>query len=331
MNEWMKSLPATTKALPLNRIILPGTHDSGTSLVSYSTEIFTAPVSCIKPVQNGFDAWVTTQSQTVLQQLQSGIRSLDLRITYGKPVTKWILGLSPIEKIVPTVIANELIGTEYYITHTFVCETLNSVLNQIQTFIHQQPTEIIVLEVTPDFGNEGDITADIDLHIISLFTSQFGSLLIPQQTVFPTYNSLIAARQQIIFSYIPVNSIPENPLNWNSSYFNIPWDNTSTLSIKENDMDIDMSQFQLNDSVFNAVSFILTPQTSDVVKDIIKRVLLPCCCNSLDNSVEKMAAEIDTYFNSFVIKYNSKLNYLSAILFDFPQTSLIQQVINFNN
>jgi hypothetical protein len=326
----MGNLSDSVKNKPLNRICLPGTHDSGTSLVSYNTEILTVPISWFKIVQNGFDDWVTTQSQTILQQLQSGIRSLDLRITYGKPVTKWILGQSPIEKVVPTSIANDLIGTQFYITHTFVCETLDSCLSQIETFVQQQPTEIVVLSVTTDFGNQGNITANIDQQIVDIFTQKFTSLLVPQQTVFPTYNSLISLRQQIIFSYIPVNSITPSTLNWNQSFFNIPWDNTSTLSIKESDMDVDMSQFKLNSSVFNAISFTLTPQTSDVVQDVVKRILLPCC-TSIDGSVEKFATEIDSYFSQFVTKYSSELNVLSAILFDFPQPSLVQQVVEFNH
>lgn len=329
MNSWMGNLSDAIKNKPLNRIILPGTHDSGTSLVSYNTEILTVPVSWFKPVQNGFNSWVTTQSMTILEQLQSGIRSLDLRITYGKPVTKWVLGLSPVQKIIPSVVDNYLVGTQYYITHTFVCQTLDSCLSDILTFVQQQPTEVVVLEVTPDFGNEGNITSEIDLQIVNIFTQKFGQYLVPQQSEFPTYNNIIAAKQQIVFSYIPVNSISPSTLNWNSSFFNIPWDNTSTISIKEADMNVDISNFKLNNSVFNAISFILTPQTSDVVSDVIKRILLPCCTN-LDSSVELYAQEIDTYFNTFTTKFSSQLNLLSAILFDFPTTSLIQQVVDMN-
>lgn len=313
----MNGLPEFVKQRPINRICIPGSHDSGSYFVDFTDmNVFIRPITKLGFVQNIFEAWIKTQNKTILEQLNMGIRSFDLRVTYSSPLKKYI----PIPST----------DTNYYITHTFVCETLDSVLDQFETFLINNPSEIVVIQIKPDFINESSITIDQDNEIVNKFVTKFGSLLTPETSIFPSYNYMIENKQQIIFSYQNLNNTPKVSQNWSASHFNEPWDNTSNLTTKEQDMDVDMNNFQLNDSTFNAISFTLTPQTSDVVSDILKRVFLPCCFKSNFNSVEKMAEEIENYFNDFVQKYKLKLNYLSSFTFDFPQQDYINQTIKFN-
>lgn len=66
--NWMASLP--NKDIPLNQLLLMGTHDSTTAKYARDSSIFTGPFMV---------PYVVTQSMSIPEQLRFGIRFLDLR------------------------------------------------------------------------------------------------------------------------------------------------------------------------------------------------------------------------------------------------------------
>lgn len=103
--KWMKSI---TDNVPLDLVIIPGTHDSATY--------------CIKE----FKAYSVTQSLTIYQQLELGIRYLDIRLCYSKDIP-----------------------SSLFICHGILtCKlTFDKVMDSIIKFLNNNPSEGIILKV----------------------------------------------------------------------------------------------------------------------------------------------------------------------------------------
>jgi hypothetical protein len=72
------------------------------------------------------DKWVKTQEHDLETQLKRGARLLDLRVTYNP------------------------IDGKAYLSHTFLCITLEDGLAQINKFCRAHPSEVVVVNMSPD-------------------------------------------------------------------------------------------------------------------------------------------------------------------------------------
>ena len=108
-DKWMFYYSDVLGKLTLNEMTLPGTHDSGTS----------------KPKFVPGDLWIRTQALPLVQQLQFGIRVLDLRIGQNSPGDY--------------LIVHDIWRTDY---------TLEAALKEITDFVDNDATnkEIVVLD-----------------------------------------------------------------------------------------------------------------------------------------------------------------------------------------
>ncbi|RYV04143.1 hypothetical protein SOPP22_01710 [Shewanella sp. OPT22] len=111
MKTWMQRISDTKK---LTDMFIPGTHDSATSGVDIP--------------------FVTTQSKNILEQLESGIRFLDIRINKVKIGTTE--GLVLVHGKVP-----------------LLKEFWRDAFDPIHEFLHHYPTEFVVVSI-----KEGDLT-----------------------------------------------------------------------------------------------------------------------------------------------------------------------------
>jgi hypothetical protein len=108
--NWMKKL---ADALPLDQIMMPGSHDAGMSTLSH----------CAPPLVS--DGYTKTQSGSIGQQLKDGSRYFDIRVDYdyGTLVT-------------------------YHRTDGWGCngQDLKAVLDQTQAFLTDHPSETAILK-----------------------------------------------------------------------------------------------------------------------------------------------------------------------------------------
>jgi len=124
----------------LNNVIIPGSHDSA----SYSI-----------PTRTLGSAIGRTQNLTIRQQLLSGIRYLDLRIASGKQ--------------------HGHIGGVYIFHGPLRGCTFKKVLDEIQGFCNEFPTEFVIIHVTAEYGRPfsvGDKATALEL-MKSCFGSRF--------------------------------------------------------------------------------------------------------------------------------------------------------------
>lgn len=161
-NTWMADNYGLLQDLPFPCIMLPGTHDSGAYAFSsrclspkardkYLSWLATVAKPFLKP-------WTCAQVLTVQQQLEAGIRFLDIRVSacLASP------GCFGQQKVYPKLGANEQEGftgesCSFWVSHTFACVPLDDVLAQIRSFLDSTSHEVVVLRMESDWEHRTDM------------------------------------------------------------------------------------------------------------------------------------------------------------------------------
>lgn len=133
LDNWMGDLGKNIEDLPISRLIIPGTHDSGTSSIIIPTiKISGKKRSIISRIKLAIEAIeylkaVSSKAQnlSISDQLSNGARYIDLRIQRYK-------------------------GAEYRLYHGFKkCGWLDPELESISEFIKYHKQEIVIIGITP--------------------------------------------------------------------------------------------------------------------------------------------------------------------------------------
>src|SRR3990170_6241537 len=129
-NKWMQQNYNNLKNKPINHIFLPGTHNSCAFKLNLNGNLkfkqktfnfFFKLAKKSKFVKSIVHKWILTQKDSIYEQLNNGIRVLDLSISYN------------------------IDSKEYIISHTFPLIQLNDCLEQIKRFIEENKDEVIIL------------------------------------------------------------------------------------------------------------------------------------------------------------------------------------------
>lgn len=138
---WMADMLQQVGDVPLSRVALPGTHDSGTysmttrsALDPYNEGARLRVLAAANRLaqQRGTGArplivsWSKAQDLSIADQLHAGIRYLDFRVS--------------------------LVDSTYVLGHVLVCGTLADALQQVLTFTQRYPTEVIIVDVNHVYG-----------------------------------------------------------------------------------------------------------------------------------------------------------------------------------
>jgi Phosphatidylinositol-specific phospholipase C, X domain len=138
--QWWENLTVTNPRLKCCQVVMPGTHDSASSSIG----------SC-KPCS----AVGRTQALTIQQQLQAGIRSLDIRIA---------------DKANSTAIWHGCL------TGGSLMETVVTV---IAKFLREHPNEFILVELVPEYRRKFSVANR--LNVLEQIKEEWGSLLLNEQ------------------------------------------------------------------------------------------------------------------------------------------------------
>jgi len=224
-SNWMRDLPEQLQAVPLHTIAIPGSHDSfGASLTVASGLAPNAPkvtqalIALYGQLGDAVSAmaigtiynWASTQSLSLSEQLQAGIRYFDLRIC-SKPGT-----------------------TLAYMCHALYTQfTVDHYMVEINTFLEAHPKEVVLLEFQWFYSvaEDGTFRDDLDdtqhQRLIEMITRVFGSKLRAPRALesdSPSLAELWGNDQQVILLYNNANA-DNYPDIWrgNSSYLTSPW------------------------------------------------------------------------------------------------------------
>lgn len=132
IKNWMASLPDTLK---LSELSIPGTHDTMT-------------------FQESDDGWVRCQTKNIEEQFNLGIRFFDIRLVFPAQ-----MAIS--DQDFPPLISCH--GDSWFEIN------FNQIIEHLQTLLHQNPTECIIVSIKNEAGNAPQAFADLVRGIINCY------------------------------------------------------------------------------------------------------------------------------------------------------------------
>ncbi|XP_054268613.1 PI-PLC X domain-containing protein 2-like isoform X1 [Macrosteles quadrilineatus] len=159
LNNWMSQLDESLKNIPVINLAIPGSHDSMSYTIKPTSDIAPDNEQIVlllarvfgSPSRRVIHRWCATQELTLLQQLNLGIRYLDLRISTKEGDTK------------------------LYAVHGLYGDEIYPHLQTLNNFLEEFPEEIIILDFQ-HFYNFSDETHEL---LISMIKNTFGGKLCP--------------------------------------------------------------------------------------------------------------------------------------------------------
>ncbi|XP_004454762.2 PI-PLC X domain-containing protein 1 [Dasypus novemcinctus] len=194
--DWMSQLCPLLWDVPVHYLSIPGSHDT----MSYSLDK-TSPISRGKPRLLRLLAkavpcltrpvvlrWSVTQVLPVTQQLDAGVRYLDLRI------------------------AHMLEGSEknlHFVHMLYTKALVEDTLTEISEWLENHPREVVILACR----NFEGMTPELHEYLVTCLRNIFGDMLCPRGDV-PTLRQLWVAGRQVIVSYEDECAVRRHPELW---------------------------------------------------------------------------------------------------------------------
>ncbi len=300
--NWMGALADRIGDVPLNQVVIPGTHDSGTSSITgrnpdpslggipFSPDQFGQPglqqrVNALDMLmghavlKSKFVPWGRAQDISIVQQLMAGVRYLDLRVCGGpRP------------------------DPALYICHgLYGGEMQRTVLNPIESFIRAHPKEVVILDFHhfASVGNNNTLTSAQDQRLVGELTSTFAGRLIPPGTLGAnmTLNDIWGTTGRVIILYRNSLTVRSNPTFWPYGDTDIAWANTDRLATLEQRVKANLqcrcdtlNEHSSLGSRFFDLQLQMTPTTSTVIAGLIDSYLHPTQTIHPPHSLDELAA-----------------------------------------
>ena len=319
--SWMSHLSESNKGKKINELLLPGTHDSGAYQLnlryrintSFSYTIFNLLGRICPCVRKILSSWVLTQDRTIYQQLEDGIRFLDLRITYRHS------------------------DQRFYVSHTYSCIPLEEALKDIKSFMNKHAEEALVISLSRDWTHRQGMENQEGNALLSSVSKELKSFLCnnPGNSRFGedmTLKEMTRSGKRIVCYY----DGPHTPTRafdfiWNGSNIHSYW--TETLSVEEKKECLlnstkNLARIPKNNKDFNVLCFTLTPSAQDVRSDVFHRVTHPF---EEGNNLENLAFKINQIMPSFLTENASLLKNVNVITSDFPNSDFVPNIIAVND
>ncbi|WP_201763458.1 phosphatidylinositol-specific phospholipase C domain-containing protein [Chengkuizengella marina] len=275
--NWMEQVNSNNPEFgnrTLREVILPGTHDAGTSTMDDANDprdpgpdfwnlkdLFqNAAAHAGKSIVAD---WSQTQGLTIEQQLNEGIRYFDLRVAPNvwKPVFD----------------SYQIQETNLRTLHGLYGESVSEIIADTKRFLDENEKEIVIL----DFQHFYEMTHNSYNHLNQLLQNTFGDLLIPSSYgVNVTLNQLWSENKRVIVLYGSDNQRYTNSIDIRSIYANdfsswlwdrrsnvqSDWANTTDVNVLK--QRLDQSIASANSNKFFVLQGVLTP-SDDLIIDAV--------------------------------------------------------------
>lgn len=196
LSDWMSALSPRLWDVPLDHLSIPGSHDTMTyglnkrSPVSRSASPLLQALAKMLPclLQPVVLRWSVTQDLDVTEQLDAGVRYLDLRIAH-----------------IPEGSPQNL----HFVHMLYTTVLVEDALTEVSEWLERHPREVVVLACRRFEG----LDAALHEHLVSCARTVFGALLCPRGEV-PTLRQLWARGQQVLLSYEESGVVARHPELW---------------------------------------------------------------------------------------------------------------------
>ncbi|XP_060079412.1 PI-PLC X domain-containing protein 2-like [Ylistrum balloti] len=261
---WMGDLPRPLTQVPLSCLAIPGSHDSGAYGLDKSAGVsIDEPKSvsvlgslCCGGGLSVISRWSVTQDLSLGQQLEAGIRYLDLRVCI-KPDT-----------------------ADAHFLHGLYGSKVITALHEVIEFLVRNPKEFVILDFN-HFHNMDDISHK---QLLSDLKRLFGALIVPvNKHMSPwqmTLENIWKTRMRVIIFYSDKSSADMKEF-WPNYAIPSPWPNTSDSRVLIDFLERNYTGNHRNsDGNFYVWQGVLTPGASTILAHL---------CGSLKDSIAPRA------------------------------------------
>lgn len=304
--QWMGQLSKWINDKKISEIVLPGSHDSGTSCINYkskATDELPDFGCCLNPIVKVVGAvWSRTQQWTIREQLEHGVRYLDLRVYLDD-------------------------DNIFYLIHGLEANPFYEELAAVKDFVECNPTEVVVLDMNHIYRSEEEDCVRCFREIESLFK---GKLCIPPTVTpdqaCPTYAEMLEAGTPVIVASADMRGQHfghrelQAQFSWLwSSETNIvsPWANTTQIPALKMYLQETMSEPRAQ-CCLHVTQAILTPQLAETLLGLFVKP------HNLEQLAEELRPELPGWIKEF-----STLR-LNVFIMDFIDRDIIRQLIDLN-
>lgn len=260
--SWMFDLKNEIQDTPLTELWIPGTHDSSSDKIKFTSEISSGgflptELEKLKYIGVGYivnaviAGFSKTQNLTIQEQLDRGARFLDIRVTWR----------------------DDKHSQDYWTYHGLYNETLTDVFQQINNFINYHPNEVIICEI----GGFQNIKLHQHDEIAKIINSEFQDKIlysweknkgIFQENYIININlkKMYEKNKNIIILYKNMETAQKYNYYSSGHYMYGPWPNKQTTQELKGYLD---NKFTTNYAgAFRKTSGILTPDQSTILSSL---------------------------------------------------------------
>jgi len=291
-NNWMSEIPNDRI---LNQLIIPGSHDSGTYGIQPQSKFSLSPddplpiwieaisnilpASLLTPIVAG---WSKTQPYSITEQLNNGIRYLDFRVCYFQ--------------------------SHFYLCHALISVRLKNALQQIQTFIQKNPSEIILLDINHVYNvtNSAEET-----QLVQLLQNTLENTAIPNSyKITDTMKTLLKSHHNVII-FMNTSQVITDPTAqqfaakklWSESKIDSPWPDAADMNDLKNTLDTEMA---FRDKIYASANnlFVLQIIQTENTDEVIDGILNP---SQYPNAIEPYELPVNQalgdWMNNYIAEY----------------------------
>jgi hypothetical protein len=329
--SWMSELASEIGTTPLCQVCLPGTHDSAT--YEFEEELGASPdsdltMSIQRSLTDGddddgdgakkkgmfakmansigsaintatlgvvFDRMCKAQSLSIKKQLEAGIRYLDLRVAYHEDSDK------------------------YYSCHGVYCVKMTTVIDEVNTFLTENPKEIVILDLNHLYKMDGhherfvsETLATLGDKVADSKTHQLG----PTSAVGKFWEH--KAQAVILYQNTPSIALGDGKL-WPQSMIRSPWPETNNLEVLRTKLKENVKS-RKTDSFF-VLQGLLTPD-GDLIKEEIMQ-------NNVSTSLASIAKRASPKVVEWIEEWKGEQHNIVIVDF-FHECFMVPLVINLN-
>jgi hypothetical protein len=308
-SSWMSELEEHIVDKPLVRVGIPGTHDSGTH--QFDEEMGAAPDSDLTStiqdklgdgllgtvtdiiLGNIFSRLCQCQDKSIQEQLEAGIRYLDLRVAYHEESGK------------------------YYTCHGVYCVNVKDLINDLNEFLTANPKEIVILDFNHLFSMEEHHAEMVDDMLATLGDKVADSRKIKRNA---TVGEYWEKGYQVIILYCDENSLKDYPgVLWSQGNIRSPWPNKVETRELHEELKVKVKERDMER--FFVLQGILTPDV-----ELIKNEILDTGGMSIKSMATRCSPKVVGWIDD-----DWKEQPLNIVIVDFFQNcSMVPAVINHN-
>lgn len=300
-NKWMNDFFSSDEnEVKLSQLIIPATHNSSSYKMNENNylgdNLIFLLLSKIKIFNNVLKKWTVNQDSDIYTQLKRGIRFLDIDI-YEK-------------------------NNEYYSGHEFENDNIINNMEEITSFMDDEPTEVIFLSFTCRGMEKEEKNRFIEI-IYNKYKDYINTSFkkTPSKLISTKMSDLIKEDKKL---FIIFDIVTEYTYLYTTLYDIIPWldTNNSEITLKENMENINIHVNNDNNNKLIYTSWILTGNNSDAIKST--------ACQYCDNGNRAQAKNINGKIHNIlsILRYKKK-NGIIPIM-DYPEDSTIKKLLDYN-